>query len=102
MTISASRLPHTATVEPYQGSGAYGDTFGDPFTFPCRYEGAAAILRGTQGDIADARGTVYANEGVDVPPGSRLTVNGATMTVSKVSTFDNGGRGGHLEIAVDD
>lgn len=95
-------LVHTASVEPYEGSGAYGDVYGAAYSLPCYFEAQRKIVRDAQGDEAVAEATVYADPGAEIKPGSRVTVNGYASTVITVSVFDDGGLTGlaHREIAL--
>jgi len=92
------RTLHTASVEPYLGSGAYGDQYGAAYDLPGTYEGRRQLVRAGDGSEAVSEGTFYA-EDADVEPGSRVTVLGRTSYVLTVSVFD-GRRGSHVEIAL--
>jgi hypothetical protein len=100
--IPAHLLVHTASVEPYEGSGAYGDVYGAPVALPCYFEAERKIVRDAEGDEAVAEATIYADLGDEIKPGSRVTVNGYSSTVITVSVFDDGGLTGlaHREIAI--
>jgi hypothetical protein len=100
--IPAHLLVHTASVEPYQGSGAYGDVYGAAVNVPCFYEGVRRLVRDSDGTEVVSEATIYVNPGVDVPSGSRVTVNGYASTVISVSDLDDGGLTGlaHKEVAL--
>lgn len=100
--IPSHLLVHTASVEPYQGSGAYGDVFGAAYSLPCYFEAQRRIVRDTEGDEAVSEATVYADLGAEIKPGSRVSVNGYTSTVITVATYDDGGLTGlaHREIVL--
>lgn len=100
--IPEQLLMHTAAVEPYEGSGAYGDRYGTPVDVPCYYEGRRQIVRDADGAEAVSEGTLYANRDTDIPVGSRVTVAGRSTWVLTVSDFDDGGLTGlaHLEVAL--
>lgn len=112
--MSIPFAPHTAAVEPYEGSSAYGDIFGDPVTVPCYFEQVRNLVTTADGDQAvsgahfytDPPGTPFTladgTTGVipAIPTGSRVTANGYTSTVITVSNLDDGGLTGlaHQEI----
>ncbi len=100
MSISAR---HVASVEPYLGSGAYGDRYGAAYELPCVYEGQRQLVRASDGSEAVSEGTLYADPvnvpGGILPPGSRVAVQGRETWVITVSLFD-GRRGEHLEVAL--
>jgi hypothetical protein len=89
---------HVASVEPYLGSGAYGDTYGAPFDLPCVYEGVRQLVRGADGSEAVSEGRLFADP-VDLPVGSRVTILGRQTWVITVSTLD-GTRDAHIEVAL--
>lgn len=100
--IPSHLLVHVASVEPYEGSGAYGDVYGVAYSLPCYFEAERKIVRNSEGDEAVAEATVYADPGDEIDPGSRVSVNGYSSTVITVSVFDDGGLTGlaHREIAL--
>lgn len=89
------------TLEPYAGTGAYGDIFGAPVPVPAYVEDVRKVVLSSTGDEVVSESTVHCNLGVDFPAGSRVTVNGRVATVIKVSLFDDGGLTGldHQEVA---
>lgn len=93
---------HTATVEPYTGSGAYGNIYGTPVKVAGYYEGVRRLVRNDEGDEVVSEGTFHADLGVDIPSGSRVAVAGRTTWVVSVATFDDGGLTGlaHQEVAL--
>lgn len=102
MSIPADLLVHTASVEPYTGSGAYGDAFGEAVELPCYFERKRQLVRGADGDEAVSEATVYADLGTEVPVGSRVTVEGYASTVITVAVFDDKGLTGlaHQEVSL--
>ncbi|MFD8611077.1 hypothetical protein [Streptomyces sp. NPDC059631] len=73
-------LRHTVTIEPYEGSGAYGPVYGDP-------SAAAALVDETVKQIRDGTGTVtvstaqvYAGPELVCPVGSRVTLPDGRIT----------------------
>lgn len=94
-------LVHTASVAPYLGAGAYGDSYGDAFNLPCYFEGKRQLVRASDGSEVISEGTLYANPG-DVPAGSKVTILGRETWAITVSVFDDGGLFGmsHIEVAL--
>ncbi|MFJ3867907.1 hypothetical protein [Streptomyces nigra] len=73
-------LRHTITVEPYRGTGAYGEVFDAPAA-------AAALVAETVKHIRDATGAltvstaqVYAGPALDCPVGSRVILPDGRIT----------------------
>lgn len=100
--IPTHLLVHSATVQPYEGSGAYGDVYGATVTLPCYFEAVRKMVRDDDGAETVSEATIYADLGTEIKPGSRVTVNGYTSTVVSVSVLDDGGLTGlaHREIAL--
>lgn len=100
MSLPPESLVHAATVEPYTGSGAYGDVYGAPFSIPCYVEQQNSVVIAPDGDDTVASATLYADLGPELPPGSKVTYGGRTMRVITVAVLDDGGEESHLEVAL--
>jgi hypothetical protein len=102
MDLPPELLQHTVTVEPWEGSGGYGDIWGAPFTMACFVEDKRRLVRADDGSEVVSEATVYANRGPSIPNRSRITLpSGRTPLVITVSDFDGGTLPvpSHLEIA---
>lgn len=84
-------LRHTVLVAPYEGQGAYGETYGPERTVRCFIDDTRRLVRNTNGDETVSETTVLCRLGEDIPPESRVTVNGRVTTVIAVSRMDGGG-----------
>lgn len=95
-------LVHTLQIEPYLGSGAYGDQFGAARSVRCYYEGKRRLVRDGDGNEVVSEATVYVNPGEDIPDGSRVRIFGRDSHVITVAVLDDGGLTGlaHLEVAL--
>lgn len=100
--IPAELLVHTASVEAYAGSGAYGDVYDAAVTVPCYYEGRRQLVRDSSGAEAVSEATMYVQPDVNIPAGSKVTVLGRSTHVITVSVLDDGGLTGlaHQEVAL--
>jgi hypothetical protein len=95
-------LQHTVTVEPWEGSGGYGDIWGAPFDLQCFVEDKRRLVRAADGSEVVSETTVYANRGPSIPNRSRITLpSGRQPLVITVSDHDGGALPvpSHLEIA---
>lgn len=102
MDLPELLLVHTVTVEPWSGSGAYGDIWGTPFTMACFVEDKRRLVRDADGSEVISETTVYANRGPTIPNRSRITLpSGRQPLVIVVSDHDGGTLPvpSHLEIA---
>lgn len=82
---------HTVTVETFQGSGAYGDTWADESSpVPCFLDAARKRVRDENGDEVVSEATVLLPLGhIDAfTPGSRVHVRGRTALVITSKAWD--------------
>jgi len=101
--------PASVVVEPYQGSGAYGDVYGAPTAVtPCVVEATRRLVRVQTQDAAGSEAvsstTVYAPPDTVAPPGSLVTLpSGHVARVLAVAVLDDHGIGlpSHLEISLE-
>lgn len=74
---------HTATVETYQGSGAYGDVYAAPVVVACFAEAKRRLVRAKDGQETVSESTLYMGtvNGALCVPDSRVTVAGKVSYV---------------------
>ena len=77
--------PHTVTVEPYEGAGAFGDVHGTAAEVaPCFVDAKRKLVRVQTQDAAGHEAvsstTVFAPPGTVAPAGSRITLADGTTT----------------------
>lgn len=89
--------PHTISVEPYAGEGAYGKVYGTAVAVtPCLVVHKRRRVRVATGDTAGAEvlssTTVYAPPGTVAPPESKVTLtSGAVAKVLAATDWDGAG-----------
>lgn len=102
MSLLSMWLQHSVTIEPYAGSGAYGDTYGAPVVVSCWVEQGRKLVRAEDGSEAVSETTIYAQPGTVAKARSRVTLPGGSVTVV-ISTSDRDGGAlplpSHVEIA---
>lgn len=95
-------LRHEVAVEPYEGEGAYGPTYGAAVTVACLVDEQTRMVRAPGGDEVTSSSTVYCQlDAVNAPPGSRVTLpSGRQTTVIAAHRRDGGGLAtpDHLEV----
>lgn len=104
MQVPLSLLPHSVTVEPYAGTGAYGDLYGPPKQVRCFVQDKRRMVRDATGARVVSESTLICrlDHVDDFAPGSKVTTNGRTATVITAYRQD-GGRlpvPSHLEVAL--
>lgn len=99
--IPARYLVHTVTIEPYAGSGAYGDNYGAPVSVACMLDDKRQLVRAGDGQEVVSETTLYARlaHAADFPPGSKVTLPSRKAIVIKTAERRDGGLGAweHLE-----
>jgi len=101
---------HTATVETFTGSGAYGDQFDEMVslspdnTIPngCFIDGKRSLVRNANGEQVVSSTTLYtavANAPLFTPD-SKVTIGGIVSRVIKVNANDSGSLGLPDHVAV--
>ena len=108
--LPARFLVHRVVVEPFLGSGAYGDRFGAPVEFPCWIDEKRRLVRDEVGNSVVAEGTLLCpTELVTViTPKSRVTFHPEAVGIPRRTTrviaqslHTDGGLGAwqHLEVS---
>ncbi|MER6505896.1 hypothetical protein ABT158_03745 [Nonomuraea sp. NPDC001636] len=85
-------LPHTATIEPFRGNGAYGPVYEPPIEDePCLIDDERRMVRDDEGTEVVSDTTIFFLPGTRCPAGSRITANGRQMIA--ITSFNrDGGR----------
>ncbi|RLV56058.1 hypothetical protein D9V41_09220 [Aeromicrobium phragmitis] len=94
--IPLSYLYAKVEVEPYAGTGAYGDTYEASRTRPCAIEDRRQLVRDNDGRevISETTLTIRREHLADFPPGSRVhTHHGRVAYVIVAAEHRDGGRG---------
>ncbi|MGW1679390.1 hypothetical protein [Saccharopolyspora sp. NPDC002376] len=91
----------TVTIEPYEGTGAYGPVYGPAVQVRAVVDAARRLVRNAEGAEVVSETTLYVPLSTVAPAGSRVTLaNGTRSTVIDAKTRD-GGRlpvPSHLEV----
>lgn len=105
MQVPAELLPHTITVRPLQGSGPYGNVFGDPTIHRAFVEDRRRLVASASGEEVVSETSAYTGPDVLVPVGSQVTVWQGTPheRIARVITtrrYEHPDSWSHLEIAL--
>lgn len=98
-----TRAGQTVTVEPYQGTGAYGDIYGPAVQVRAIVDAGRRLVRDADGREVTSETTLYAPLSTVAPAGSRITLaNGTTSTVIAAKPRDGGSLPvpSHLEVVL--
>jgi hypothetical protein len=96
-------LPQTASIEAYEGEGAYGPAYAEAVTVACYVEERGDYLRSRHEVTTLPHTLVFTQLEVHCPAGSRITLpSGVVATVSRVARRQFGPpTPDHLELRVD-
>lgn len=102
MRLPGRFMPHTVTVEPFVGDGAYGPVYGDPATVRCLIDDTRRMVRDTDGVEVVSETTLFADVDANVPVQSKVTVRGRDTWVIATKVQDGGGLAtpNHLEASL--
>jgi hypothetical protein len=103
--VPADLLPHNVSVRRYDGTGPYGDVFGDPVPHRAFVEDRRRLVVSASGEEVISETTVYTGPDAVVPVGSQVTVwagapHERTARVITTSRYEHPGSWSHLEIAL--
>ena len=90
----------TVSLRPLEGQGAFGPEYGDAETVACRIDSRRRIVIDAEGEERVSDTTLFVPADVDVPEGSRVTVDGAERTVVSVHPVRGRSRVHHKEVSV--
>lgn len=94
-------MPHTVTVAPYMGDGAYGPTYGAPTVVRCLLDEQTRLVRDKDGRQVSSTSTIYCLLATDAPPGSKATLPDGRQTFVIAALRRSGpglGTPDHLEV----
>jgi len=105
MQLLATLLPHVVTVRRHEGTGPYGEVFGDPVMHQALVEDRRRLVLAAGGEEVTSETTVYTGPDAAVPVGSQVTVwpdtpHERTARVITTSRYEHPGSWSHLEIAL--
>lgn len=89
--VPAFLLVHTMVVEPYLGQAGAKPTYGAGVTVACFAADKRRKVRNELGEQIISETTVVCPLSTNVPPKSRVTINGRTAYVITTSRGDGGG-----------
>lgn len=97
--IPTAALPDVLTIEPFQGSGAYGPQFGAAFTVRARVEGRRRAVRKADGTDVIASATAIIRPGAPtIPVESKASHAGVDYEVLDVVRGEGLRRLAYLEV----
>lgn len=89
------------TVEPYEGSGAYGDVYGTPQPLRCRRDDTRRLVRDVDGHEVVSEATLWCAPDVQVGPEDRVTMpDGRITRVLSVKTHPGLGQPSQREVVL--
>ncbi|MDA8440487.1 MAG: hypothetical protein M0Z51_16735 [Propionibacterium sp.] len=102
MSGIAAFFVHSASVETFAGTGAYGDTYAAPVTVAGFLDDGVVLVRTGTSEQLVQKSILYAalSDAAKFIPQSRVTVNGRVSWVSEARRRDGGALGlpDHVEV----
>lgn len=100
--IPAFLMRHTVLIEPFEGTGPFGPSYGAQVPVTCFVEEKRRLVRSADAAEVISETTIYAPPGTVCPPESRVTVNGRITYAIGTPLHDGGGlpTPDHLEVAL--
>lgn len=93
-------LNQTATIEKYEGSGAYGPSYTDPVEYDCRFEPQQKKVTNENGEEIVSNGTFYFGPDVDVNIKSLITYEGTEYEAVQINPVQGLSSLNHYEVVV--
>jgi hypothetical protein len=92
-------LPHTVTIELYQGETAYGPSYAPPVTARANVEDEEKTVRNSRGEEVVSGTRVWLFPTQECPPESRVTTpSGRVQSAITSSKFEFPGTPSHREV----
>ena len=89
MKLPKSAQPHTATIKPYLGEGAYGPVWGDTYEINCYFVHKKKITFDEEGNEITSPSQLHTSADIKPKKQSEVQVNGETTEVIAVNRYDN-------------
>jgi len=89
MKLPKSAQPHTATIKPYLGEGAYGPVWGDTYDIDCYFVHKKKITFDEEGNEITSPSQLHTSADIKPKKQSEVQVKGETTEVIAVNRYDN-------------
>lgn len=89
MKLPKSVQPHTVTVKPFLGDGAYGPQYGDTFESTGYFVEKEELTRDDDGNEVVSSSQYHTSDDLDLKQQSELTFNSKTETVVTTNRYYN-------------
>ena len=76
MKLPKAAQPHTVEVKDYEGDGAYGPTYSDPYEVQGYFQQEREVVKDQEGNEIVSDSQFYTSEDVEIPKESIITFNG--------------------------
>lgn len=89
MKLPKSVQPHTATITPYEGDGAYGPVFGTSYDIDCYFVHKKKITFDEEGNEITSPSQLHTSADIKPKKQSKVEVEGENLEVIAVNRYDN-------------
>ena len=102
MKLPKAAQPHTVTIKDYEGDGAYGPTYSDPYEVQGYFQQEREVVKDQEGNEVVSDAQLFTSEDIKPPPESIITFNGVEHEVISISPKYNAltGQKSHTEVVM--
>ena len=102
MKLPKAAQPHTVTIKEYEGDGAYGPTYSDPYEVKGYFQQERKLVKDDEGNEIVSDAQFFTSEDIEPPPESIITFNGVENEVISISPKYNAltGQKSHTEVVM--
>ena len=102
MKLPKAAQPHTVTIKDYEGDGAYGPTYSDPYEVQGYFQQEREVVKDQEGNEVVSDAQFFTSEDIEPPTESIATFNGVEHEVISISPKYNAltGQKSHTEVVM--
>ena len=102
MKLPKVAQPHTVEVKDYEGDGAYGPTYSDPYEVQGYFQQEREVVKDQEGNEIVSDAQFFTSEDIEPPPESVVTFNDTEHEVISISPKYNAltGQKSHTEVVM--
>ncbi len=102
MRMPKAIQPHKVSIKEYEGDGAYGPVYSDPYNSTGYFQEERKVVKNKEGNEVVSDAQYYTSDDISPPTESIITFNGVDHEVLQVAPRDNAltGKTNHVEVVM--